>query len=231
MPKPERRALNTIAQGGRPHDAFTAAYGPERVASTQAHAVSLWTGPMSRHAIANALQIRLAEPNEPDCTGAKYLVMDGLGNAVCTPCALLEAVRMLRERRAYEDVVMVVGSDRTVVEWTLRGDAQGRAMRPHPPGISIAEQDALEGQATAFGHSWVNPGEEMVILRVRVRESLLRRIRAAAEYDRQVLREQVPRGKYFAAWIRDLLLNSCARSEMERAGVRMSDTSGSAILR
>lgn len=231
MPKPERRALNAIATGSRPHDAFAAAYGPERLADTRPHAVALWTGPMSRHAIANALQIRLAEPNEPDCTGSKYLVVDELGQGVCTPCALLEAVRVLRERRAYSDVVVVVGSDRTVVEWTLRGDERGRALRPNPPGISIAEQDALEAQATAFGHSWVNAGEGMVVLRVRVRESLLRRIRAAAEYDRLRLGEAVPRGKYLAAWIRDLLLNSCVRSEMERAGVRMDEASGSAILR
>lgn len=220
MPKPERRALNAIATGTRPHDAFLAAYGREHVDQCHAHAVGLWTGRLTRHALANALQIRLAEPNEPDCTGAKYLVVDDLGHAVCTPCALLEAVRVLRERRAYADVVVVLGSERTVVEWTLRGDERGRAVRPHPPGISIAEQDALEAQATTFGHSWINDSDSSVILRVRVSQSLMRRTRAAAEYDRVQLGEQVPRGKYFAAWVRDLFLNACVRSEIERAAVR-----------
>jgi hypothetical protein len=227
VPVQERRALNAIARLTPPHDAFRAAYGPAHVAEATPHPAATWSGRYTRHALANALTIRLAEPNLPDVAGQKYVVLDTMRQPICTPRALLDAVYCMFERRSYDDLVVVVGSDRPVVEWTISAKARGqatasRALRAHPPGVSVAEQSALDAQATGFGHSWVEGDDSMTVLRVRVRASLLRRAHAAAEYDRITLKEQVPRGKYVAAWFRAIILDACVRSEMQRAAARVS---------
>lgn len=219
--KMARTAFEAIARGTPPHDALLHRLG-QRVLEVPAHAASLWTGPMVRHAWANAIGIRLAEPNLPDVTGEKYVVVDERGKAITVPLPLVRAVRAMAQRR-HLDVIEVVGSGRCVVEWATRKVADGgnaSRMQAHFLGASIGEIDALVSDAVAGLFHVGDDAQGTVVMRIRVRPQLFQRCKSAAEYDRQLLEPNEPKGKYLSAWVRNLLIDACVKSEADRAMAR-----------
>lgn len=162
-------------------------------------------GPRHRHAGAHDPAVRLCEPQQPDVTGAKYVVAGGGPPSRAMP--LIPAVRWLVDRERVEDAVVVHGSRRPIVSWRTVG--RRTVPRVDYVGASIAEAKAAETSGLL-----VESGTDPVILRIRMRRATLERIKRVAEHERQLYNDGRT-GKYMSAAVLTPILDWLERREAE----------------
>lgn len=180
-----------------------------------------WEGVRHRHAGAKDPRIRLCEPNLPDVTGAKYLVVGGGGPPTGVQ-PLLNAVERMIDRADHSDRVVAFGSQRPIAAW--KRVAEGRtAIRVDHVGASVVETKAIVESG-----SLDERGTDHALLRVRMRRRTLERIREVSEIVRRRYDDPEGReGKYMSTWVLGLILDAMDRVEAEVRAAEAAGFSGS----